>query len=170
MALRARANGRVPAKMTFRVEAIVVKIADERAERFGAPSNDLEAKFDLRHCTAAAWVRGRFTLAEMKQAAFTDPAILDLRARTALIADPGQKTFDGAALTIDYTDGTSDEIFIPNFRGTPGNPMSDAELSDVFRLSAEGVLTAERTERVLDAAWALDIAPNIHTLISLAIR
>jgi 2-methylcitrate dehydratase PrpD len=170
MALRARAGGRVPAKMTFGVEAIVVKIADERAKRFGAPSNDLEAKFDLRHCTAAAWVRGRFTLAEMKQAAFTDPAILDLRARTELVADPQQKTFDGAALTIDYQDGTSDQIFIPNFRGTPGNPMTDDELSDVFRLSAEGVLTPERADQVLEAAWGLSTAPDVRKLMSLAAR
>jgi 2-methylcitrate dehydratase PrpD len=170
MALRARANGRVLAKMTFGVEAIVVKIADERAERFGAPSNDLEAKFDLRHCTAAAWVRGRFTLAEMKKAAFTDPAILDLRSRTELVADPRQKTFDGAALTVDYTDGSSDEIFIPNFRGTPGNPMTDDELSDVFRLSAEGVLTSKRADQVLEAAWGLSDAPNVRELMSLAAR
>ena len=170
LALKSRANGRVPAKMAFGVEAIVVKIADERAERFGAPSNDLEAKFDLRHCTAAAWVRGRFTLAEMKEAAFTDPAILDLRARTELVADPRQKTFDGAALTIDYTDGTSDDIFIPNFRGTPGNPMTDAELSNVFRLSAEGVLTPERADQVLEAAWGLSDAPNVRKLMSFAAR
>jgi 2-methylcitrate dehydratase PrpD len=168
MALRARANGRTPARMSFGVAAIVVKIADERAERFGAPSNDLEAKFDLRHCTAAAWVRGRFTLAEMKKAAFTDPAIVDLRARTELVADPRQKTFDGAALTIDYTDGTSDEIFIPNFRGTPGNPMSDDELSDVFRLSADGILKPDRIEEVLAAAWSLETAPNVHRLMALA--
>ena len=115
-------------------------------------------------------MRGRFTLAEMKEAAFTDPAILDLRARTDLIADSRQKTFDGAALSIDYTDGTSDEIFIPNFRGTPGNPMSDDELSAVFRLSAEGVLAPERADQVLEAAWGLSEAPNVRNLMSLAAR
>jgi 2-methylcitrate dehydratase PrpD len=169
LALRASAKGRVPAKMRFGVEAIVVKIADERAERFGAPSNDLEAKFDLRHCTAAAWTRGRFTLDEMREPAFTDPAILDLRARTTLLADPEHKTFDGASLTIDYTDGSSENVVIPNFRGTPGNPMSDDELSAVFRLSAEGVLSSKRAEALLDAAWGLNDAPNIYALMSLAI-
>lgn len=170
LALRKRSNGRVPAQMTFGVEAIVVKIADERAERFGVPSSDLEARFDLRHCTAAAWERGRFTLAEMNRDAFTDPAILDLRARSHLVADPEHKTFDGASLTIDYTDGSQDRIVIPNFRGTPGNPMSDAELSDVFRISAEGVLPADRIDQVLDAAWSLDRSPNIQSLISSAVR
>jgi 2-methylcitrate dehydratase PrpD len=169
LALRARSKGRVPAKMSFRVEAIVVKIADERAERFGAPKSDLEARFDLRHCTAAAWTRGRFTLAEMSRSAFEDPEILDLRARTHLIADPTQKTFDGAALTIDYADGSSDSVFIPNFRGTPGNPMSDAELSAVFRTSAEGVLSPGGADALLNAVWGLGDAPNINALMSLAI-
>ena len=168
LALHARAGGRIPAKMRFQVAPIVVQIANERAERFGAPSNDLEAKFDLRHCTAAAWERGRFTLAEMKPAAFQDPAILDLRARTELIGDPKQATFDGAGLEIEYTDGSRDEIFIPNFLGTPGNPMNDDQLSAVFRLSAEGVLTPERTEAVLTAAWGLTDAPDINALMTAA--
>jgi 2-methylcitrate dehydratase PrpD len=166
LALLKRANGRTPAKMRFGVEAIVVKIADERGMRFGAPSSNLEAKFDLRHCAAAAWVRGRFTLAEMEQAAFTDPAILDLRSRIELYADPEHKTFEGASCDVLYTDGSSDREVIPAFRGTPNNPMSDAELSDVFRLSAEGVLSPAAAEAVLDAAWALPAAPNVGDLMA----
>jgi 2-methylcitrate dehydratase PrpD len=167
MALLKRRGQRTVQRMRFGVEAIVVKIANERAERFGAPSNELEAKFDLRHCAAAAWERGRFTLAEMREAAYTDPKILDLRARIELVHDPMHKTFDGASLTVVYDDGSEDEAIIPNFRGTPGNPMSDAELSDVFHLSAEGVLPAGRAAAILDAAWGLDAAPDIGGLMSL---
>lgn len=167
LALLARSNGRVVQRMRFGVAAIVVKIADERAERFGVPSNDLEAKFDLRHCAAAAWMRGRFTLAEMKEAAFTDPAIIDLRSRIDLIADDDFKTFDGCRLTVDYTDGSSDAITVPNFLGTPGNPMSDAQLSDVFRLSAQGLLPPGRAEAILNAAWSLENAADVRTLMSL---
>ena len=169
LALQPHAQGRTVEALRFGVEAIVVKIAEERAARFGAPSSDLEARFDLRHCAAAAWVRGRFTLAEMKAEAYLDPAILDLRARTELVADPEHKTFDGATLEVSYTDGTSNAVVIPNFRGTPGNPLSDAELSDVFRSAAQGVLTAERANAVLQAAWALDEAPDVRGLMSLLV-
>ena len=168
LALLARSNGRIPGRMRFDVAPIVVKIADERAERFGAPSNDLEAKFDLRHCTAAAWARGRFTLAEMTEIAFTDPAILDLRARTDLVGDAAQETFNGAGLEIVYTDGTTDQIFIPAFRGTPGNPMTDDELSAVFCQSAEGVMSPARIDALLEAAWSLETAPDVSTLMTLA--
>lgn len=168
LALLQRAEGRTPQQLIFKVSPIVVKIAEERAARFGEPTSDLEARFDLKYCTAAAWRRGRFTLAEMAEAAFRDPEILDLRARTVLEADPAQATFDGAGLEVRYTDGSSDRIFIPSFRGTPGNPMSDAELSEVFRVSAEDVLAPARAEAVLDAAWGLAKAPDIHALMRLA--
>jgi 2-methylcitrate dehydratase PrpD len=71
LALVARARGRTLDRMTFAVQPIVVTIADERRDRFGAPSSELMARFDLRFCAAAAWVRGVFTLAEMRKAAYT---------------------------------------------------------------------------------------------------
>ena len=167
MEILKRAGGRRPAQMRFKVAPIVVDIANERGERFGVPANDLEAKFDLRHCAAAAWVRGRFTLAEMREAAFTDPAILDLRSRTELLPDETQKTFDGAGLEVVFEDGTTEQVFIPNFLGTPGNPMSDNQLSDVFRLSAEDVLPPGRADAILKAAWSLDGAADIREFMAL---
>jgi 2-methylcitrate dehydratase PrpD len=167
MEILARANGREPARMRFKVAPIVVKIAMERGERFGVPSNDLEAKFDLRHCTAAAWVRGRFTLAEMREAAFTDPKIIELRARTELLPDESQKTFDGAGLEVEFTDGSTESVFIPDFRGTPGNPMTDDELSQVFRTSAGETLSAGRADAILEAAWSLESAPDIRSFMTL---
>ncbi len=165
--IRRRAGDRQPARLRFKVAPIVVQIAMERGERFGVPTNDLEAKFDLRHCAAAAWVRGRFTLAEMREGAFADPAIIDLRSRTDLLPDDSQKTFDGAGLEVEFTDGSKEVVFIPNFLGTPGNPMNDDQLSDVFRVSAEAFLTPGRSQAVLDAAWALDKAPTIHAFMAL---
>ncbi len=162
-----RARGRVPARMRFKVAPIVVQIAMERGERFGVPSNDLEAKFDLRHCTAATWMRGRFTLAEMRRGAFTDPAIIDLRERTELLPDESQKTFDGAGLEVEFADGSTESVFIPNFLGTPGNPMTDDQLSQVFRVSAEDHLPPGRADAILKAAWSLADAPDIHAFMAL---
>ena len=39
--------------MRFAVTPIVAKIADERRERFGNPSSELTARFDMRYCAAA---------------------------------------------------------------------------------------------------------------------
>lgn len=162
-----RAKGRKVDRMRFSVQPIVKKIADERRDRFGNPSSELTARFDLRFCAAAAWVRGRFTLAEMKETAYKNQEILDLRSRIDLIADPARKTFDGAALEIVFADGSTESANVDDFLGTPGNPMSNEQLSDLFRRSAEGLLPAERADAILDAAWKLESAPNIRQFVSL---
>ena len=169
LALRPLAKGREVARMCFMVEAIVVKIVKERMERFGNPSSELTARFDLCHCAAAAWVRGRFTLDEMREPAYTDPLVLDLRSRIELVADPARKTFEGAALEITFTDGSTESVDVPLFLGTPGRAMSDAQLAQVFRASAEGLLPPGRAEQLLDAVWGLHTAPDLHTLLALTL-
>ena len=167
LALLPVANGRAVERMRFGVEAIVVKIADERRERFGAPTSEYTAKFDLRHCVAAAWIRGRFTLDEMRPAAYTDPDILALRDRIELFHDPRHRTFDGCSLAIDYADGSSEEINLPAFRGAPANPMTDQELAALFAAYADPVLPKGRADSILEAAWSLDQASGVAPFISL---
>jgi 2-methylcitrate dehydratase PrpD len=167
LALCGRADGRTVKRMRFGVEAIVVKIADERRERFGNPNSELTARFDTRFCAAAAWQRGRFTLDEMREAAYNDAAILDLRSRIDLVADPSFKTFNGAALEIAYTDGTTDSIRVPAFLGTPENRLSDQQLADVFSLAAKGLLPDARSAAVLEAVWGLERASSLQPLMAL---
>lgn len=159
LALRERAAGRALAGLRFGVSPIVVTIADERFARYGTPTSDLEARFDLRHCVAAAWHRGRFTLAEMQEPVYTDPAVLDLRGRVELVADDARATFDGCWGEARFTDGTTERVDVPAFRGTPQNPLTDAELSALFVTAAEGVLPAERARRVAEATLRLDRTP-----------
>lgn len=167
MAVLPRAKGRTLARLRFGVSPIVVKIADERRARFGLPSSELTARFDTRFCAAAAWVRGAFTLNEMREPAYTDAQILSLRERVDLIADASFATFDGCWLEAQFTDGSVETAQVPAFLGTPANPMSDAQLSEVFRVSAAGLMPDERIESLLQAAWSLQSAPSLQTLFSL---
>lgn len=162
-----RMNGRTVERMELLVQPIVVKIANERMQRFGVPSSDLTARFDTRFCVAAALKRGEFTLAEMMEPAYTDPEILAMREKIDLIADPERPTFDGCSLRVHFTDGTSEYANVDDFVGTPGNPMTDEQLADVFRLSARGLLSSGEIEDVLEAVWALDTAPDVLGLTSL---
>jgi 2-methylcitrate dehydratase PrpD len=168
LALHANAGGRRVARMRFGVQPIVRKIADERRERFGRLSSELQARFDTRFCAAAAWTRGRFTLDEMREAAYTDPEILALRDRIELVPDDSFRTFEGCWLEVDYEDGSTDRVRVDAFVGTPGNPMSDVQLADVFRRAAGDLLPTGRAESLLDALWSLDSAPNVAGLVGLA--
>ncbi len=163
-----RARGRRIDRMRFGVAPIVVKIADERRDRFGIPDSELTARFDTRFCAAAAWVRGRFTLDEMRQGAYTDPQILDLRQRVELLPDESRRTFEGCWLEVLFTDGSTEKHNVDYFLGTPGNRMSDAQLSDVFRVAAADLLAPGAADLILDAVWSLDGAPDVRRLTQLA--
>ena len=95
-----------------------------------------------------------------------DATILDLRNRIELVPDANHMTFEGASLEVFFTDGTTETADVPAFRGTPGNRMTDAELSEVFRVSAEGRLSPSGIKAALDSVWGLAAAPDIRTLIA----
>jgi 2-methylcitrate dehydratase PrpD len=154
--------------MRFGVQPIVKEIVDERWERFGAPSSELTARFDLLFCAAAAWVRGRFTLDEMREPAYTDPTILALRERAELVPDPARESFDGCSLEIEFTDGSTESTVVDAFLGSPDRRMTDDQLSELFRASAGDLLPAGRAEAVLEATWGVDAAPDARGLMSLA--
>jgi 2-methylcitrate dehydratase PrpD len=167
LALRERAAGREVERMRFGVQPIVVEICDERMERFGDPHSELTARFDLCFCAAAAWQRGRFTLDEMRQPAYTDPEILALRSRTKLVADAARETFDGCSLEVQFTDGSTESTVVDAFLGSPERRMTDDELSSIFREAAQQLLPPGRTDDILDAVWNLETADNISALIKL---
>lgn len=162
-----KANGRAVEKLEFAVCPIVKEICDERMERFGDPSSELTARFDLCFCAAAAWQRGKFTLAEMQEAAYTDKDILDLRSKTVLIEDENRETFEGCSLTVKFTDGSSETANVDAFLGSPGSRMTDDQLSDLFRTSTAGLMSEASADAILDAVWTLEKADTVAKLMSL---
>lgn len=165
-----RAHGRQVERVRIRVEPIVVDICDERMERFGDPHSELTARFDLCFCVAAAWHRGRFTLDEMREPAYTDPEILALRSRIELVRDEARESFDGCSMEIEFADGTRESTSVEAFLGSPGRRMTDEELAQIFQASAGGILPAGRSEEILKAVWRLEKAPGIDALMSLCRR
>jgi 2-methylcitrate dehydratase PrpD len=166
LAVLSRAGTRRVEKMTLGVEQIVVKIVKERMERFGRPTSDLTARFDLCFCVAAAWHRGRFTLDEMAEPAYSDAEILGLRDRIELVADPERKTFEGAWLEVAFTDGTTERANVDAFLGTPNNRMSDHQLAGLFCSAAEPIMPEPNARRIVSVTMNLDKVQNISELMS----
>lgn len=162
-----RARGRTIDRMDFKVQEIVVKIADGRKERFGRPSSVGQATFDLRHCAAAAWLHGRFTTAETAEPCYTDPAVIALSDKIYLEADPARPTFEGCSLTVTFTDGSHEYHNVDNFLGTPGARVPDAKLTDLLEQYGAPMLPPGRARAIADAIWALDEAPSIDALVAL---
>jgi 2-methylcitrate dehydratase PrpD len=91
-----------------------------------------------------------------------------MRDKIELVADPNRKTFEGAWCEVQFTDGSTERANVDNFLGTPGNRMSDAQLSDLFRVSAEPYMAKRRIEELLVAVWGLDQASDVRSLMALA--
>lgn len=123
--------------LALSVAPLVERVVTERLAGRVAPTNDLEARFDLTYCVAAAWVRGRFSLDEFAPEAVADSEILNVRNRVSLISDE-ELSMTGAKARATYRDGTSDEITVAAFTGSPDRPLGVGSLVDKLKVSLEG--------------------------------
>jgi 2-methylcitrate dehydratase PrpD len=113
-----------------------------------------EAKVSLQHSVAVALLQGAAGLREYEDAAVQDPAVRALRVRVIAADDPDLPV-ESAMVTIDFTDGHSVSEHVRHGRGTPGRPMSDAELdAKVRELAAFGA-------PAIDAASVIAAVRNI---------
>ena len=71
-------------------------------------------------------------------------------------------------ITVELDDGSVVKGAADFGKGSPANPMSDAELSEKFRqCAAWGGLDRERTKTVLDLAWRIEKMKDIGELMKL---
>ena len=92
--------------------------------------------------------------------------MLALRGRIELVADEGRKTFEGCSVVIDYDHGSSAAHNVDNFLGTPGNPVPDAALAEIFHLYA-AQLPDGRADAIVAAVWGLDECADVRGLTRL---
>lgn len=140
--------------------------------RYRIAKTELEGKFSFAFLLAAIILRGRCGKAE-----FTDEFVasdacqaMQHKIETAFdqqIEDMGWDRIR-SRVVVETTDGrTIDRWADENYRGSPHNPLSDAEVEDKFRDCAAGLIDADRTGRVLAAAWGLRDLPDVSVLLAL---
>jgi 2-methylcitrate dehydratase PrpD len=125
---------------TEAIERVVVRghpLMRERTDRPNVESGR-DARVSLQHTVAAAFLFGAAGLAQYEDDCVADPAVRALRAKVFFEEDPGAPV-ESATVTLYVADGTEQSEHIRHGRGTPGRPMSDAELdSKVRELAAYG--------------------------------
>jgi 2-methylcitrate dehydratase PrpD len=119
------------------VSPLVERVVTDRLASRDVPTNDLEARFDLTYCVAAAWVRGRLSLAEFAQDAIADAEILNVRGRISLVSDDELPMTAAKARAV-YGDGTSEEIRVAAFTGSPDMPLGVGQLVEKLSVNIEG--------------------------------
>jgi 2-methylcitrate dehydratase len=129
------------------------------------------ADHSLPYCAAVALADGDVTRAQFEPQRFTDPALLDVVARTKVHRDPllSKRYPQGIPnrLTVTLRNGRQlvREVEFP--RGHARNPMTDAEVEKKFRALVEPRYGKERADRALAACWELERANNAGELVRL---
>lgn len=116
---------------------------------------------------AATWLLGQFSTEEGLPACRQHPATVALRERIELQVDEGIAGLDGCRLSAEFADGSCEHARVDAFLGSPGHPLCDSQLSELFRAAASDVVLPQRAGEILRAVWGLERAADASHLLGL---
>ncbi len=167
--LRPQIEGKKIEKIHIGSFEAAVSIIGSEPEKL-RPTSRETADHSMFYCCAAALVDGDVTLDTFKDERLTDPQLLDLIDRTAIVEDEemnkGYPKGIPNDVTITCSDGTKANKRVDFPRGHAGNPMTDDEVIAKFRRMADGVITDASAEEVIERAWNLDQLDDVTPLFS----
>ena len=136
------------------------------------PKNELQAKFSMEFCMAILLLERRGGLEEFTDAVVNRPDVQAMIAKVdfGVNAEAEAAGFDKMTtiVDIDLVDGRRVSGRADFGKGSPANPMSDAELSDKFRqCAAWGRVSSERAEAILATLWRIESVADINELTRL---
>ncbi|HXL84470.1 MAG TPA: MmgE/PrpD family protein, partial [Casimicrobiaceae bacterium] len=99
----------------------------ERATR-KAPQTGIEAQVSIYHWVAAALVHGAAGLEQASDRCVRDPAVIAMRERIAVAADPAYAPDEASAL-ITLLDTRTFANRVTHCRGSVARPLTDEELA-----------------------------------------
>ena len=145
-----------------RVHPLVLELVDRQH-----PSVGLEGKFSFQHAMAVGLVDGAAFPVQFTDARVSDPVVAGLRDRISATVDPSLSE-DAAVVTLTLKDGRTYTEAVEHARGTPDNPMSDAQLEEKFRILVGDVMPRDRVEGLLGMLWDLESVDDVRELMALA--
>jgi 2-methylcitrate dehydratase PrpD len=143
------------------VHPLAVKVA-----AIPEPRTGLEAKFSAAYCAALALTGGEAAESDF---AAPDPALVGLAGRIRPLADPALRIPE-ARMRVRLRDGRVLDEAVRAARGTPGHPVSRADVEEKFRRLAGVVLPAPQVGRLLETLRQLPALPDVGTLAALTCK
>ena len=133
------------------------------------PADGLQAKFSMPFCAAAAIVDGRVGIDTFQDSRVHDRDIVTACSLVSMCVDP---TLDGSAppltqarVTVRLQDGRVLKAAANGARGYPDRPASDDELAAKFLSCAVRALPQSRAEQALAAIRAIELSPDVRTMM-----
>lgn len=134
-----------------------------------APVTGLEGKFSIYHCAAVALLDGAARLEQFTDARVQAPDAVSLRQRVNATADPTLAK-DAVQVRVRTSSGPTFAAEVEHNKGTPANPMTDAELEQKLLALATPHLGAERTAALAELCWRADELDDITAVMEHACR
>ncbi len=135
------------------------------------PRSKETADHSLPYVIAAALVDRKVTPAQFEPEKIMDPRIRQQLRKVEVVADPEiEKVFPAlqrVEVSIETTDGRRLEMELDYPKGDPRNPLTEDEIEGKFDALAQGVLSAEKAERLKDAVWRVDELDSVTDLLDL---
>jgi len=155
---------------------VIVKTRKEMIKRFATPienklrpKTSVDGQFSLPYSMAAFLYFGQAFLEEFSEKAISNPEILDLAARIHFIEDPEMDRRwpqeEPSEVTLEMKDGTKYAAVVDFAKGSLGNPLTEEELKEKFRILTGGILTKTKVERVINMVSNLEKLSDVRELI-----
>ena len=134
------------------------------------PRTELQAKFSMEFCMAILLLERKAGLEQFTDEVVNRPDVQALVQKIEFGVHPDAEAagFDKMTtiIEVELDDGTVVKGSADFGKGSPANPMSDAELADKFRqCAAWGGFDREQTQNVLDLAWRIETIEDIGQLV-----
>ena len=136
------------------------------------PRNELQAKFSMEFCMAILILERKAGLQQFTDEVVNRPDVQAMIAKVDFGVNPEAEAagFDKMTtiIEVELADGKVLQTRADFGKGSPANPMSDAELSDKFReCAAWGGLDRDRIEQVLTVIWKIEELKDVNELTQL---
>src|SRR5215813_8950886 len=149
---------------------IVVRGNPLLAHRTDRPdiSTGRESQVSVQHAVAAGLVFGKAGIDQFTDACVNDPRVLALRRKVEVVRDEAFSTI-AAGVEITTADGKVFSLSQSAARGSDVNPMSDQDLEQKLRTSAQAWNSRHDVQPLIDAVWSLETSDDVSALASLAV-
>jgi 2-methylcitrate dehydratase PrpD len=136
------------------------------------PKNELQAKFSMEFCMAILLLERQGGLEQFTDAVVNRPDVQAMIARVHFGVHPDAEAagFDKMTtiIEVELNDGKVIRGQADFGKGSPANPMSDAELAEKFsQCAAWGGLGREQAKAVQDLVWNIEALADVNELTRL---
>ncbi|MBV9834115.1 MAG: MmgE/PrpD family protein [Alphaproteobacteria bacterium] len=158
---RAAHPGASVARVAFRGNPLLLQRTDRPNVATGR-----ESQVSLQHAVAAALVHGKVGLDHFTDACVNDPAMVEMRRRIEVAADPAISTI-AVEMELWTADGTRHSVSTKAARGSSSNPMKDSEIEAKLGAEAARWRPGYDPRKLIDAVWSLEKSDDVSNLAAM---